>query len=216
MRRFGSCGRVPVHSFYPRLSLPSAGSSGSLPLLHRYYEKLRLLAVRRAAFVVLSQRYRAAFDGSLACDSNARRTRLETFGSGSPQDRIVASETARSPKFLQDPSARSPCSQTPVGLACQAISTRSYCLVSLNSLGSHGYGLSGLNHTAFALAVYASRGAVARTPRKTRFRWMANPCRTGLESRRVSNEVSRHVMTILHAQALLGAIKDSMSPERHW
>ena len=67
------------------------------------------------------------------------RTRLETFGSGSPRNRIVASETARSPKFLQDPSARSPCSSTPVGLACQAVATRSYCLVSLNSLGSHGH-----------------------------------------------------------------------------
>jgi hypothetical protein len=72
MRRFGSCGRVPVHSFHSRLSLLSAGSSGSLSLLHRYYEELRLLAVRCAAFVVLSQRYRAAFVSSLACDSNAR------------------------------------------------------------------------------------------------------------------------------------------------
>ena len=61
MRRLGSCGRVPVHRFHSRLSLPSAGSSGSLSLLRRYYEELRLLAVRRAAFVVLSQRYRAAF-----------------------------------------------------------------------------------------------------------------------------------------------------------
>jgi len=62
------------------------------------------------------------------------------------------------------------------------------------------------SNTAFALAVYASRYAVARTPRKTRFRWTASPGRTGLESRRVSYAGSRHVVTILRARAVLGAI----------
>ena len=39
--------------------------------------------------------------------------------------------------------------------------------------------LSRLITTACALAVYASQRGVTPTPRKTRFRWVANPCRVG-------------------------------------
>ena len=45
--------------------------------------------------------------------------------------------------------------------------------------------ISGLNHTAFDLAVYASQVTVTRSPRKTRFRLLAQLCRTGLVTRRV-------------------------------
>ena len=48
-------------------------------------------------------------------------------------------------------------------------------------------GISGLNHTAFDLAVYASRGGHP-PPRKTRFRLLARLYRTGLVTRRVPDE----------------------------
>src|SRR5215216_3809693 len=41
-------------------------------------------------------------------------------------------------------------------------------------------GLSRLITTACTLAVYASKRQVIPTRRKTRFRWVANPCRVGL------------------------------------
>ena len=40
--------------------------------------------------------------------------------------------------------------------------------------------LSRLITTAYTLAVYASQRGVTPTSRKTRFRWVANPCRVGL------------------------------------
>ena len=45
--------------------------------------------------------------------------------------------------------------------------------------------ISGLNHTAFDLAVYASQGK-SPTTAQTRFRLLAQLCRTGLVTRRVS------------------------------
>src|ERR1700749_4314194 len=39
--------------------------------------------------------------------------------------------------------------------------------------------LSRLITTAYTLAVYASQRGVTPTPRKTRFRWGASPCRVG-------------------------------------
>ena len=45
--------------------------------------------------------------------------------------------------------------------------------------------ISGLNHTARSLAVYASQRRVTPAPRKTRFRLLARLCRAGLVTRRV-------------------------------
>jgi hypothetical protein len=45
--------------------------------------------------------------------------------------------------------------------------------------------LSGLNSTASALAVYASSSPLRCRRRKTRFRWLAKPCRVGLVTHRV-------------------------------
>jgi hypothetical protein len=45
--------------------------------------------------------------------------------------------------------------------------------------------LSRLNSTASALAVYASSSPLRCRRRKTRFRWLARPCRAGLVTRRV-------------------------------
>src|SRR5262249_51914175 len=69
-------------------------------------------------------------------------------------------ETGRSLRFLGNPDGRSPCSGTPAGPRCQAVaasgrrpSARSDGGLTARSL------ISGLDGTAFALAVYASSGA---------------------------------------------------------
>ena len=46
--------------------------------------------------------------------------------------------------------------------------------------------LSRLNRTALALAVYASSSPLRCRRRKTRFRWLAGPCRVGLVTHRVA------------------------------
>ena len=48
--------------------------------------------------------------------------------------------------------------------------------------------ISGLNRTAFDLAVYASQGWSPHPPRKTRFRLLVRLYRTGLVTRRVPSE----------------------------
>src|ERR1700693_5965225 len=45
--------------------------------------------------------------------------------------------------------------------------------------------LSRLNRTALALAIYASSSPLRCRRRKTRFRWLARPCRVGLVTHRV-------------------------------
>src|SRR5208337_4527029 len=69
-------------------------------------------------------------------------------------------ETAGSPKFLGNPRDHSPCSPTPVGpgrlsrpwVSCLARPPR------LTRTRAHHEEISGLNRTAFDLAVYASQG----------------------------------------------------------
>ena len=57
-----------------------------------------------------------------------------------------------------------------------------------NDEGSPRVLISGLNRTAFDLAVYASQGVVTHPPRKTRFRLLVRLYRTGLVTRRVPSE----------------------------
>lgn len=53
-----------------------------------------------------------------------------------------------------------------------------------HSLGFRVYVLSGLGHTTYVLAVYASPRDIAATGRKTRFRLVAILFRAGLATRR--------------------------------
>ena len=58
-----------------------------------------------------------------------------------------------------------------------------------NDEGSPRVLISGLNRTAFDLAVYASQGwSPTHPPRKTRFRLLVRLYRTGLVTRRVPSE----------------------------
>ena len=57
-----------------------------------------------------------------------------------------------------------------------------------NAEGSPRVMLSGLNSTALVLAVYASPSPLRCRRRKTRFRWLARPCRVGLATHRVATK----------------------------
>jgi hypothetical protein len=54
--------------------------------------------------------------------------------------------------------------------------------------GSPRVGISRLHSTASALAVYASPSPLRCRRRKTRFRWLARPCRVGLVTHRVATK----------------------------
>lgn len=83
-------------------------------------------------------------------------------------------------RFLGNPHAYMPCSLTPVEFQYQAISVFQYCLPlfirrRLPRCGHFGALSHGLYTRCLRFAV-----PVTRAPRKTRYRWMAGPCRTGL------------------------------------
>ena len=106
-----------------------------------------------------------------------------------------------------EPSVPMPCSWTPVGPTHQALTMRRRGPRCLYDEGSRDDWLSGLDHTALALAVYASPGGFARTGRKTRFPLLARLYGTGLVTRRVPTKGFRHAsyMFVLLPQALPGA-----------
>src|SRR5580692_2135361 len=66
-------------------------------------------------------------------------------------------ETAGRPKFLGNPDVPAPCSQTPARPICQAIRQTSTAPRASYGGSSPREVISGLNHTASALAVYASQ-----------------------------------------------------------
>jgi hypothetical protein len=70
--------------------------------------------------------------------------------------------------------------------------------------------LSRLNRTALALAVYASSSPLRCRRRKTRFRWLARPCRVGLVTHRVPTEGFRDHPGIPSSFPELSWRKDSL------
>lgn len=64
-------------------------------------------------------------------------------------------------------------------LDARPFSVKGVAFRSPHDVGSPICSLSRLITTACALAVYASQRGVTPTTRKTRFRWVANPCRVG-------------------------------------
>ena len=96
-----------------------------------------------------------------------------------------------------------PCSQTPAGLQRQAVATSPCGLPHLvrrrlPRFGSFEAQSHGPNTRCLRFAA-----PVTRTPRKTRFRWLARPCRTGLATRRVP--AKGFSSCILPSQAYPGA-----------
>ena len=108
----------------------------------------------------------------------------------------ISSRLARWKRQGLPSSRRNPCDHSPYssdpGVTRQAEWTMSElpgaAPATDNDEGSPRVLISGLNRTAFDLAVYASQGVVTHPPRKTRFRLLVRLYRTGLVTRRVPSE----------------------------
>ena len=161
----------------PGRPLPSTGSLGSVHQLHRYFREAPTprRPSRRTSFPSLG--------GTSPTPSLPYCQRLKDASAGArvlPSSGSSREDTTRYPRFLGDPCACMPRSQTPVGFRTSPYRSvgSAFCL-------RHGIGLlhdnliSGLYPTAYGLAVYASQLGSPRSPRKTRFRLVANRCRVG-------------------------------------
>jgi hypothetical protein len=115
-------------------------------------------------------------------------------------------ETTGPPRFLEDPALNVPCSPTPVGpprSAATALPSR------LPPIGKRRLPrqilISGLNHTACSLAVYASQGGLLHHHARLASGWLASLVRAGLTTRWVLPKGFRS--SILLSQASPGAPK---------
>jgi hypothetical protein len=155
----GMSGIVPLRRSAIRRPLPSTGSCGvsspasqvlrgaptPLPSVPPHFVILRL-AVPLCALVFRSRRRPSA----TAAGQGLCINRL-------PLVPVQRAETAGPHRFLGNPAANMPCSSTPVGPQRQAISALRYCLPPFVTTSAPTTStLTGLNHTACPLAVYAS------------------------------------------------------------
>src|ERR1700691_189819 len=140
-------------------ALSSAGSLGLVPLPHRYY--CGTPKPRRSS----SPHFVSSLGGTPA--PTAAGHRGSDGGSQVPGDPLCTCPALR-PRWTSVPG---PCA-----------SSRSSTLVlpsaNCNGVGSHD-DISGLHHTAYTLAVYASQPGSTSGPRKTRFRLGASLVRAG-------------------------------------
>jgi len=86
-----------------------------------------------------------------------------------------------------------PCSQTPVEpTAPGPLGAADVAFRSRNGVGLHVFLISGLNHTAYTLAVYASQPGSPLHHARLASGWLASLVRTGLVTRRIPIGVSDH------------------------
>jgi hypothetical protein len=134
-----------------------------VPRLPRYYEGAPTPATPSRQTLVLARRYPRC-GGCFAPAGLRHRSRgQECSGSATPRADRRTREDSRSLRFLGNPGVCPPCSRTPAGLWHQATtvpqrgpSARSDGGLTARSL------ISGLNSTAFTLAVYASSSGSLR------------------------------------------------------
>jgi len=141
-----------------------------------------------------------------------------TWGSlaGSPLPRSVAVETAGSLRFLGNPGVPMPCSGTPAGPLAPGLTVQRRGPRNGENEGSHDLALSGLDYTAWALAVVRFAEGVASPRRPTRFRLLARLVRTALVTRRVSSKGFRNASLplFLLSQAFLTQRQSATRPRR--
>ena len=95
-------------------------------------------------------------------------------------------EVTGPPRFLEDPVMNVPCSATPVGLPRSATTALRCCLPPIGKRRlPRQILISGLNHTACTLAVYASQGGLLHRHARLASGWLASLIRAGLSTRRV-------------------------------
>jgi len=161
----GMSGIVPLRRSAIRRPLPSTGSCGSVPRLRRYFGALRLAAAHLAAL------RHPSFGGTALCArlslppaTERCRRRPGALYNRRPLMPVQCAETAGPRRFLGNPIADMPCSSTPVGPWRQAISAPRYCLPPFVTTSAPTMcTLTGLNHTACPLAVYASSSQLPAT-----------------------------------------------------
>jgi len=138
--------------------LLSTGSLGMVPPLRRYYGTLRLPAVHLDPLKGFASRYHRVARGSLPSVVGVPPGARELSVPVSPSGSLM--ETSGSLRFLENPDGHCPCSSTPVGpdapygTKCDAPDAAPACV---QDEGSPRLVISGLNHTTFDLAVYASQ-----------------------------------------------------------
>ena len=159
-------------------SLPSPGSSGSSsPASTVLSRRCDFLAPLPPRFVAFAWRYPGCIRVSLPSRPNAAAPGRELFTRYLRPGITV--ETPGSPTFLGNPNCAFALLSDPGGterirpLQCAGTAPV------LTTTKAPTLQLSRLNHTASALAVYASQWRVTPPPRKTRFRPLAKLFRTG-------------------------------------
>jgi len=163
--RLGVLDLLPDYGSVTRPSLPSAGSSpGEVPDFRGTMEdsdSCRPVSPDSGA----ARRYPRCAWGFAPALPRRRQSGPGGCGSAPPRANTWTGESGRSLRLLGNPAGRSPCSWTPAGPGCQAIAAPGHG-PSARSGGGHAARslISGLDSTAFALAVYASS---ARSPGPT-------------------------------------------------
>jgi len=163
----------------------------SVPLLHRYYRKLRLPAILPLASLRLGCAYHLRVCSFAPAGGQTQPPRAGNLGCGVPLSACqVSVEMAGPPRFLGSPSAYMPCSSTPAGPRHQASSVLRCCLPSsrrrrLPQCGHFGAQSHGLHARCLRFAAAVTRrharlasgwwlvplpGGIARRVRSGRFR----------------------------------------------
>ena len=118
------------------------------------------------------------------------------FGAGNSSKPVGKEmETSGRPKFLGNPIVPAPCSWTPARPACQAIRQVGAAPRAFNYGGSPRAVISGLDHTASALAVYASQCG-SRRPTQDSLLAAGQLYQAGLHTRRVPTKGFRNASYI--------------------
>jgi|SRR6516162_2018667 len=163
-RGHGIRSRCTWHVSLPRFvkwrPLPSPGSLGSVPLVPRYSETLRppdsLLAALRCLRLAIPLE-RLSFV-PVRLQTQSRRIIPEFAVPVTPEPADFR-ELSGSPKFPGNPVDHSPCSPTPAGPSTRCGTRGQRTRHGPRTKAKRGLltgKVSGLNHTAFGLAVYAS------------------------------------------------------------
>src|SRR5579859_7511514 len=159
---------MSLSSFPPTIPCPGAafpprGPSGRFPRLAGTVQHSDFHSSVPLRFVFL--RSAVTVRAPRSAPSRARGAHRARRGSCSPATRPGSSPRRRMdlPRFLANPDALAPCSGTPVGPRLARLSPRfGVAFNREEGLGSHGGGVTQLNHTARSLAVYASPAASRR------------------------------------------------------
>jgi hypothetical protein len=174
------------------------------------------LTVLSPHFVSFAWRYLgvSAFRPRAAPDTKAHGSSRSLFDR-SLHLRFSFKELPGSPKFPGNPRDHSPCSPTPARPSPRLgpmVRGPGMAPASNQDGGSPHLPISGLNRTAFGLAVYASQWSVAAPPRKTRFWWLVPALPGGIRTRRVPTKGFRIVRFFLPSRASWRKVRSVVLP----